>query len=135
MIVAISGSRAIEDETARIALGWVLPRLMTRLIVSYGMRDTQYHDLGWIHGGAEGVDSIAHDLLVNGRYSVPEKRIRVVRPNYAKHGQQAPWKRNTALIKNANFLAAVWDGQSRGTADMIAKATTKGIPVVVEVVS
>lgn len=135
-IIAISGTRAIEEEAARNALSWAIPRLMTRIIVKEGRTEgTEPKDFAWIHGGAEGVDNTAHHLLVHGRHRVPEKRVRTIRPDYEKHGKQAPLKRNSVIVKNADYLIAVWDGQSRGTADTVAKAAKKGIPIVVEVVS
>lgn len=135
-IIGITGTRDIDQEAARNALGWAIPRLMTRIIVTEGdSRGTEPKDFAWIHGGAEGVDNTAHHLLLYGRHRVPEKQIKIVRPNYEKHGQQAPFKRNTVIAKNSNYLIAIWDGRSRGTADTIAKAAKRGIPVVVEVVS
>lgn len=135
-IIAISGTRDIEEDTARNALSWAVARMMTRIIVKEGRTEgTEPKDFAWLHGGAEGVDTIAHHLLVHGRYKVPEKRIKTLRPDYKKHGKQAPWKRNSVIVKNADYFIAVWDGQSRGTADTIAKAAKKGIPIVVEVVS
>lgn len=134
-IIGITGSRAIDETDARNALSWAIPRLMTRMIVKEGRTDTEPKNFGWIHGGAEGVDTIAHHLLIHGRHNVPEKRIKVIRPNYEKHGQQAPFKRNTVIVKNIHYLIAIWDGQSKGTADTIAKAAKRGIPIVVEVVS
>lgn len=134
-IIGISGTRHIDEEAARNALGWAIPRLMTRIIVTEGRTGCEPRDFGWLHGGAEGVDEIAHELLVNGRHKVPEKRVKVIRPNYEKHGQQAPFRRNSTIVKNADYLIAVWDGQSRGTADTIAKAAQRGILIVVEVVS
>jgi hypothetical protein len=36
-------------------------------------------------------------------------------------------RRNAAMIQAADALIAVWDGESRGTADVIRRATERGI--------
>jgi hypothetical protein len=70
-----------------------------------------------ISGGATGIDSIAakyakdHDI----------KLIEFL-PDYRTHGRAAPLKRNTQIIEAADFVLAIWDGQSRGTQDSINKA-------------
>lgn len=47
------------------------------------------------------------------------------------NGKAAGPIRNTAMSNYAEALVAIWDGQSRGTKDMIDKATAKGLCVFV----
>lgn len=48
-----------------------------------------------------------------------------------KHGKSAGIKRNIQMAEYADALIAIWDGDSRGTANMIQLAKNKGIPVFV----
>lgn len=39
--------------------------------------------------------------------------------------------RNTKIVRRADAVLAFWDGKSRGTLDVIRKATAKGIPITI----
>lgn len=80
-----------------------------------------------ITGGAAGVDSMAEDWARAHRVS------RMIleadwRPGGVLDYSAGP-RRNTLIVEAADSLLAFWDGQSRGTRDVIAKANAKGIPV------
>lgn len=49
--------------------------------------------------------------------------------DWDRHGKAAGAMRNEEMACNADALIAVWDGSSRGTADMIRRAKTKGLQV------
>lgn len=49
--------------------------------------------------------------------------------DWRKHGKAAGMIRNQQMADNADALIAVWDGKSRGTADMIRRAKAKGLRV------
>jgi len=43
-------------------------------------------------------------------------------PDYKRYGRGAPLVRNSDIIKNSDFVLALWDGKSRGTKDSPNKA-------------
>ena len=63
-----------------------------------------------ISGGARGVDSLAEELA--DRFSIPKL---IIRPNYDKYGRRAPLVRDCEMVERADYVLAVWDGESRGT--------------------
>lgn len=79
-----------------------------------------------VSGGAAGADRLAE------RYAA-ERGIEliVLRPDWSTHGKSAGIMRNTDIVDRSDFVFAFWDGQSRGTADTINKAKSRGKPVVV----
>jgi hypothetical protein len=77
-----------------------------------------------VHGGADGVDSNAD------RYAaVSGIETEVVEPNYQVYGDDAPLKRNKAMVEMADAVIAVWDGESSGTGHTIETAKEKGMSV------
>lgn len=59
------------------------------------------------------------------------RRIPVARfpADWDNHGYAAGPRRNTAMAQYADALLAFWDGKSRGTRDMISKASCHGLAV------
>lgn len=110
MIVAISGSRMITDK-----------EFISKTLMNIPMGEVREV----CHGGAKGVDQIAHDLLEG---QVP---IRVFPAEWAKHGRAAGPLRNAAMAEHADVLFAIWDGKSRGTLHMIQTMKMMNKPVVV----
>ena len=51
--------------------------------------------------------------------------------DWDKHGKAAGPIRNAEMAEVADALIAFWDGQSRGTANMISLAKSKGLSVAV----
>ena len=78
-----------------------------------------------VSGGARGVDSTAETTA-----RAEGLQVMSIRPNWSE-GRGAGLARNTHIVENADAVVAFWDGVSRGTADTIAKARAKGIPVTV----
>ena len=70
-----------------------------------------------IHGGADGVDSLGDTYCsISGIETISRE------PKYEKYGSRAPLERNTEMVKEADAVLAVWDGESNGTRDSIQKA-------------
>ena len=79
-----------------------------------------------LHGGADGVDTLAGRwAMLNG---IP---VEVYLPKWAAYGNVAGPIRNREMCKHADALLAIWDGESRGTADIIRQARDQGIFVLV----
>ena len=78
-----------------------------------------------ISGGAAGVDTLAEQWAQEN--GVP---LTVFRPNYARHGKQAPLLRNLQIIDAAEAVYVLWDGKSQGTRTAMDYARRKGKPVV-----
>lgn len=77
-----------------------------------------------ISGGAQGADTLAYRFAKEN--SIP---IRVIFPNWTKHGKTAGMIRNLDIIKNCDYVMAFWDYKSRGTAHSIKVARDLNIPV------
>jgi len=112
MKVIIAGSRTFDDYG-----------LVKKFIVEAGKRRKIFPRIVFC-GGAIGVDEL-------GARWAEENDIPVIMfpADWATHGKAAGPIRNSEMLKEADALIAIWDGVSRGTADMIRKAREKGIPV------
>ena len=99
MRVAIVGSRNIEYENlqkkAYALLCQNIPSGATEIV----------------SGGAVGIDALAE--IYAKQNGLPMK---VFKPDYAKYGKRAPLVRNDEIIHYAQYVLAIWDGASRGTA-------------------
>ena len=82
-----------------------------------------------VSGGARGVDEL-------GEWYATERGLPIKRfpANWGQFGKAAGPIRNETMSKYADALIAVWDGESRGTADMINKAKLKNLKIYVELV-
>jgi hypothetical protein len=97
MRVAIIGSRSVTL-TQELDILSYLPEDTTEII----------------SGGAKGADQIAEHIAQ--LLSIP---ITVFRPDYARYQRRAPLERNLDIIRHADYVLALWDGSSRGTAHVI----------------
>lgn len=75
-----------------------------------------------IHGGARGVDNSAKRYAAINGIEATE-----INPDYGLHGDSAPLKRNTEMVKKGHGLIAVWDGESSGTKHTIEEAKQHGM--------
>ena len=107
MIVAIVGSR-------------YFPRTLPIHAVVAELKDGD----SVISGGAVGVDS---EVRVACRIHC--KPILEIKPNYIRHGKQAPLIRNQAIAEACDRMIAFWDGRSRGTMHAVGCARRLGKPV------
>lgn len=101
--------RAISDRVAALALD---PRIEFPPLL--------------VHGRApRGADRIVADLAA--RAGLPDEPHPA---DWERHGKRAGFVRNEEMAAlGADLCIAFWDGTSRGTADMIARAEKHGIPV------
>ncbi len=77
-----------------------------------------------ISGGATGADELAV------RYA-EENNLKLVTftPEYEKFGKSATLKRNIQIIEYSDYVIALWDGHSRGTAHVIVNCIEIRVPV------
>ena len=111
MKVIIAGSRQIND-----------PALVEAAVAKSGFEIGEV-----VSGGARGVDALAERW--GKAQGVP---VRVFKADWEKHGRAAGPIRNRAMADYADALIAIWDGQSRGTANMISEAKTRGLSMYVK---
>lgn len=83
-----------------------------------------------LSGGARGVDTLA--IRYAKERDIPYK---IYKADWNKYGKSAGPIRNEEMINNADALIAIWDGKSRGTADIIRRAKRRGIKVFVYTIS
>lgn len=79
-----------------------------------------------VSGTARGVDRLGEQWAE--KHGVPVKRFPA---DWDKYGKAAGHIRNAEMADYANALVALWDGQSRGTKNMINTARKKGLTVYV----
>lgn len=77
-------------------------------------------------GGCTGSDRLARKYAQE--HSIP---YRTFEANWKQYGLNAGPIRNKNMVKEGDALIALWDGQTRGTGDIIKQAKKKGIPVVI----
>lgn len=84
-----------------------------------------------IHGGAPGVDSLAGAWAQDQGLEV--LAFPVTAADWKRLGKRAGPLRNGRMIREgqAEALVAVWDGRSRGTADMIRQAEEAGLALAI----
>jgi hypothetical protein len=109
MKVIIAGSRSIDDES-----------LVKDAYILYGPSGN--HSI--ISGDARGVDSVAEDVADDWGMEYEEYEA-----DWDEHGKAAGPIRNKEMAEEGDRLIAVWDGDSRGTRDMIDKALNEGLDV------
>lgn len=115
MKVIIAGSRTITD-----------PDILDRAILNaYNEKQIVITEI--VSGGAAGADRLGEK-----RARANAIPLRVFPANWARDAHAAGFIRNRMMAVYADALIALWDGKSRGTANMIDLAEKKGIPVWVE---
>ena len=77
-----------------------------------------------VSGGAKGVDQMGEEWAE--RNSIPVKQFKA---DWKTYGRAAGPKRNEQMAEYAEALLAIWDGQSKGTANMIKNAEKQGLTV------
>lgn len=111
MKTIIAGSRTITDY-----------RWVAGAIADSGIVVTEV-----VSGGCRGVDAFGERWARERGIAV-----RVFKPDWDRHGKAAGPIRNRQMIDYvgpSGALVAVWDGQSRGTADVIRQAQAAGLRV------
>lgn len=79
-----------------------------------------------VHGGCpSGADRLANEWA-----KASAVKVEVFPAHWDRYGASAGPKRNRQMAKaGASMCLAFWNGESRGTLDMITAATQHGIPV------
>lgn len=77
-----------------------------------------------ISGGAKGADSLAATYAV--QHQLP---LAIFRPDWKTYGKGAGIVRNRQIMEVAEMVVAFWDGTSKGTANSLKLAKSKGIPI------
>ena len=110
--VIIAGSRSFRD--------YGLLRAKTDILLS--RKVSSLKQIVIISGHCNGAD------LLGERYAKEKKyRIETFLPQWELYGRAAGPIRNAEMARNADALIAFWDGQSRGTENMIAEAKANGL--------
>lgn len=110
MKVIIAGSRSITDAF-----------MVRRAVEDSGFRVTEV-----VCGLARGVDKLGR--LYAQRNNIPVKEFPA---NWEKFGRAAGFKRNREMALYADALIAIWDGYSKGTANMIRQAEERSLKLFV----
>lgn len=110
MKVIIAGSRSITNAAT----------------VANAIKESGFPVSEVVSGGARGVDKIGEFYA-----AIDKIPIKQFIPDWDGLGKVAGFIRNQAMADYADALIAVWDGKSRGTKDMIDRATKKGLKVFV----
>lgn len=79
-----------------------------------------------VSGMAPGVDTLAVRYAQENNLPLAEFHA-----DWRKHGKAAGPIRNRQMAEYGEALVAVWDGESRGTKNMIEEATKRGLRVYV----
>lgn len=82
-----------------------------------------------VSGGAEGVDAMGERYAKGA--GLP---LKVFKADWAANGKAAGPIRNRQMAEYAQALLAIWDGKSRGTANMIEEARKRGLFVQVHMI-
>ena len=93
-------------------------------IVHVAMLNSGFTVTEVVSGGAKGVDTLGEQWAY--RCEIPVKRFPA---DWDKNGKAAGPIRNRQMAAYADSLVAVWDGQSRGTKNMIDEAKKRGLKV------
>lgn len=109
----IAGSRTVEDMA-----------VVENALQAAGASPERVQEV--VSGGARGVDRLGERWAE--RHGI---KIKHFIADWHKHGRAAGPKRNAAMAVYATHLVAVWDGQSRGTRNMIDMALASGLRVFV----
>ncbi len=110
MKLAIIGSRTFDD-----------PKLLEETFITYFC---EWDSNQWIHnvteivsGGAKGADRAGAELAKDWDIKLTE-----FIPDWEKHGKRAGFIRNEDIIKNSDFVLALWCGSSKGTGNSLSIA-------------
>lgn len=106
--VIIAGSRDITD-----------PQVLLDALQEVDWQITQV-----VCGMARGADKLGYDWAKANNIPIAEFPA-----DWNRYGKSAGYKRNAEMAKNADALLALWDGQSRGTSNMIYLAACHHLKV------
>ena len=111
MKVIIAGGRTITDY---------------RLVLS-ALRESEFQPTEIVSGMASGVDTLAVQYAREN--NLPLKEFHA---DWNQYKKAAGPIRNREMAQYGEALIAIWDGESRGTKNMIEEATKRGLKVYVK---
>lgn len=109
MKLIIAGSRTVQASQLEIF----------ELITHYGLHPTEI-----VSGTANGIDKCGENFAL--KAYLPIKRFPA---DWDQYGKSAGHKRNAQMAEYADALLLIWDGSSRGSADMKSIMQKMGKPV------
>lgn len=77
-----------------------------------------------VSGGAKGADELGKEYARSYGLKYTE-----FAPDYARYQRRAPLVRNVEIVKYADYVIALWDGKSKGTAHAIDACEEVGTEV------
>jgi hypothetical protein len=86
-------------------------------------RGVKLSDVTIVSGGARGADALGRDFAR--KHSAQYLEFPA---DWEKFGKRAGFVRNADIVKNSDFVVALWDGQSRGTGNSLELAQQAGKP-------
>lgn len=101
-----------------------MKKLIGKAIKQYGVSITEV-----VSGGAKGVDKLGEKWAIS--YGVPIKTFYLTNEDWLLFGNRAGIIRNQQMAEYADVLIAIWDGKSKGTANMIEEMKKLDKPVYV----
>ena len=93
-------------------------------IVDWALRAGPFDATSIISGGASGIDATAEQWGKRNDTAVLRYAA-----DWNRHGRAAGPKRNEAMAESADALILIWDGESKGSADMRRRAINHGLPM------
>jgi hypothetical protein len=124
MKVIIAGSRKSLDVPTKKGSVMMDIKPVERAIEESGYEITEI-----VSGGAPGPDTAA--VCIAKQRNIPRKMFYAL---WNKYGTAAGPLRNKQMAEYADALIAIWDGQSRGTKNMIDTMEKMGKPVYVHLI-
>lgn len=115
MKLIIAGSRNVPNDK-------VVERIINRVVGMYDWNVTEV-----VSGTARGVDRIGEEWAED--HNIPVTRFPA---EWGRYGKSAGYIRNYAMASYGDVLLAIWDGESKGTQNMIELADKNGIKFHVE---
>lgn len=112
MRIIIAGSREYNNYEEAVKL------------IDKFIKDVNSSNVVIVSGGAKGADKIGEEYAARNDLDCV-----VYKANWGKYGKQAGIIRNGEMAKNADCLLAFWDGESRGTYNMVNTAKKRKLKV------
>lgn len=111
--VIIAGTRSFADYS-----------LLRSACDRYLSQKGQTHDIIIVSGTARGADRLGEQYALERGY-----QLQRFPADWEKNGRAAGYMRNADMANYSDALIAFWDGQSKGTRNMIETARKKGLAV------
>ncbi len=116
--IIVAGGRDIDEY-----------KVVEDAIIEFTHNHMLEHKIEIVQGGAKGVDENARKYAI-----INNIQCRQFDADWNTHGKAAGPIRNKQMAEYADALILVWDGNSRGSKNMLKEAREKGIPVLESIV-